>query len=186
MPWRARVVALDNLQVCVFNNLLSIMDKPAWVNEVSALVCDRLLDEQIEVRQMASVTLTGFIQCNFVPMLSGNSLVGRFHAFASCHLPADRSSAQYIQSAIKRHAGVLGLSACIAAHPYEVPAEIPDILMVLGEHINDPPPINATVRATFSEFRRTHHDSWREHKEKFSDDQLALLTDLLVSPNYYA
>ena len=37
-----------------------------------------------------------------------------------------------------------------------------------------------------SEFRRTHHDNWNDHKQKFSDDQLAVMTDLLVSPSYYA
>ncbi|OQV18206.1 Proteasome activator complex subunit 4 [Hypsibius exemplaris] len=184
MPWRGRVVALDNLQVCVFNNLLPIMENPRWVGEIAQLIQDRLLDEQIEVRQMAAVTLTGFIQCDFIPM--SQAFIRGFRQLATSVLPQDRSSAEYTQSVVKRHAGVLGLSACIAAHPYEVPPVIPDILMDLGEHINDPPPISQSVRATFSEFRRTHHDSWREHKEKFSDDQLAVLTDLLVSPNYYA
>lgn len=114
------------------------------------------------------------------------TFVRGFRQLAASVLPPDKSSVEYTQNIIRRHAGVLGLSACVAAHPYEVPSVIPDVLMDLGEHINDPQPISATVRATFSEFRRTHHDSWREHKEKFSDDQLALLTDLLVSPNYYA
>jgi len=30
-------------------------------------------------------------------------------------------------------------------------------------------------------------DSWHEdHKQKFTDEQLLVLTELLVSPNYYA
>lgn len=37
-----------------------------------------------------------------------------------------------------------------------------------------------------SDFRRTHHDNWQEHKQKFTEDQLLVLTDLLVSPCYYA
>ena len=37
-----------------------------------------------------------------------------------------------------------------------------------------------------SDFRRTHHDNWQEHKQKFTEDQLLVLTDLLVSPRYYA
>ncbi len=43
-----------------------------------------------------------------------------------------------------------------------------------------------TVKKTLSDFRRTHHDNWQEHKQKFTDDQLLVLTDLLVSPCYYA
>lgn len=53
------------------------------------------------------------------------------------------------------------------------------------------PPSNAllpqmTVKKTLSEFRRTHHDNWPEHRQSFTDDQLLVLTDLLVSPCYYA
>lgn len=43
-----------------------------------------------------------------------------------------------------------------------------------------------TVKKTLSNFRRTHHDNWQEHKQQFTDDQLLVLTDLLVSPCYYA
>lgn len=44
----------------------------------------------------------------------------------------------------------------------------------------------ATIKKTLSNFRRTHHDTWRDHKVMFTDDQLAVITDLLVSPSYYA
>ena len=36
------------------------------------------------------------------------------------------------------------------------------------------------------DFKRTHQDNWAEHKQAFTEDQLAVLTDLLVSPSYYA
>ena len=48
------------------------------------------------------------------------------------------------------------------------------------------PPLQGTVKKTMSEFRRTHYDNWGEHKKQFSDDQLAVLADLLISPSYYA
>ena len=38
----------------------------------------------------------------------------------------------------------------------------------------------------FQDFKRTHQDNWAEHKQAFTEDQLAVLTDLLVSPSYYA
>jgi hypothetical protein len=56
---------------------------------------------------------------------------------------------------------VLGLSALIAAFPYEIPDWVPDVLVQLSKHISDPGPISSTVRATFSEFRRTHQDTWQ-------------------------
>lgn len=42
---------------------------------------------------------------------------------------------------VRRHAGVLGLSACILSSPYDVPDWMPQILMELSDHLNDPQPI---------------------------------------------
>ncbi len=47
-------------------------------------------------------------------------------------------------------------------------------------------PLQASVKKTLQEFKRTHQDNWQEHKQRFSEDELAVLTDLLVSPSYYA
>lgn len=110
---------------------------------------------------------------------------------------------------MRRHAGVLGLSACILSSPYDVPTWMPQLLMDLSAHLNDTQPIEVsviiafiplvleaeattrvclqmTVKKTLSNFRRTHHDNWQQHKQQFTDDQLLVLTDLLVSPCYYA
>ena len=46
--------------------------------------------------------------------------------------------------------------------------------------------VQLTVKKTLATFKRTHLDSWHDHKQKFTDDQLLVLTELLVSPNYYA
>jgi proteasome activator subunit 4 len=43
-----------------------------------------------------------------------------------------------------------------------------------------------TIKKTLQDFKRTHQDNWQDHKSKFSEDQLSVLTDLLVSPSYYA
>uniref|UniRef100_A0A2H6N1C5 Proteasome activator complex subunit 4 C-terminal domain-containing protein n=1 Tax=Micrurus carvalhoi TaxID=3147026 RepID=A0A2H6N1C5_9SAUR len=92
----------------------------------------------------------------------------------------------FLSDLVKRHAGVLGLSACILSSPYDVPTWMPQLLMDLSAHLNDPQPIEMTVKKTLSNFRRTHHDNWQQHKQQFTDDQLLVLTDLLVSPCYYA
>ena len=42
---------------------------------------------------------------------------------------------------LRRHAGVLGLCACVTAFPYDVPDFIPEILMTLSTHVDDPQPI---------------------------------------------
>ncbi|VDN35061.1 unnamed protein product [Gongylonema pulchrum] len=84
-----------------------------------------------------------------------------------------------------RHAGVLALSAIVLAYPYSVPSFLPEVLMQLCPHTSDKQPMQGTAKKALSEFKRTHQDSWHEHKMQFSEDQLSILTDLLVSPNYY-
>ena len=45
-----------------------------------------------------------------------------------------------------RHAGVLGLSSCIKAFPYDVPDWMPQMLVEIGEsHLHDPNPIQVQI-----------------------------------------
>jgi len=81
---------------------------------------------------------------------------------------------------------VLGLASFVLSCPYDIPATLPPVLMLLGDRLHDPVPIPATVKRVFQDFKRTHQDNWAEHKLAFTEDQLAQLTDLLVSPSYYA
>ncbi|CAF4329966.1 unnamed protein product, partial [Didymodactylos carnosus] len=40
-----------------------------------------------------------------------------------------------------------------------------------------------SIKNTLSQFRHTHHDQWHEHREKFTEDQLATIADVLISPH---
>lgn len=60
------------------------------------------------------------------------------------------SDAMPLEALIKRHAGVLGLSAFVEAYPYDVPEFMPQILMDLSNHVNDPQPIQVSFRYTMS------------------------------------
>jgi len=88
--------------------------------------------------------------------------------------------------ALQHHSGILGMCAFVEAFPYDVPKFVPPILMELSTHLNDPQPIPMTIKKSLQEFKRTHQDNWQEHKRKFTEDQLVVMTDLLVSQNYYA
>ncbi|CAF3739250.1 unnamed protein product [Rotaria sp. Silwood1] len=81
---------------------------------------------------------------------------------------------------------VLGLCAIVLSSPYDIPSYVPDALMLLCEHSHDPDIIQKSIKNCLSEFRRTHHDSWHEHREQFTEDQLAVLADVLISHSYYA
>ena len=189
--WHARYTILTYLQTMVFYNLFIFLNNEEAVNDIRWLVIKLLEDEQLEVREMAATTLSGLLQCNFLTM--DGPMQTHFEQLCKMRLPKKRkrdlgSVVDTIPSGdlVKRHAGVLGLSACILSSPYDVPTWMPQLLMDLSAHLNDPQPIEMTVKKTLSNFRRTHHDNWQEHKQQFTDDQLLVLTDLLVSPCYYA
>ncbi|XP_036402211.1 proteasome activator complex subunit 4A [Megalops cyprinoides] len=189
--WHARYTVLTYLQIMVFYNLFTFLSDEQAVRDVRALVIKLLEDEQLEVREMAATTLSGFLQCNFLSMDA--PMQSHFETLCKTRLPKRKkrelgSVVDTIPSAdlVRRHAGVLGLSACILSSPYDVPTWMPQLLMDLSAHLNDTQPIEMTVKKTLSNFRRTHHDNWQEHKQQFTDDQLLVLTDLLVSPCYYA
>ncbi|CAF4317282.1 unnamed protein product, partial [Rotaria sordida] len=79
---------------------------------------------------------------------------------------------------------VLGLCAIVLSSPNDISNYVPAALMLLCEHLHDPDLIQVIrnqLKKTLSEFRRTHH----QHREKFTDDQLVIFDDVLISPNYY-
>uniref|UniRef100_A0A8C5MEZ8 Proteasome activator subunit 4 n=1 Tax=Leptobrachium leishanense TaxID=445787 RepID=A0A8C5MEZ8_9ANUR len=189
--WHARYTILNYVQNMVFYNLFIFLHNKEAVEGVRWLVLQLMADEQLEVREMAATTFSGLLQCNFLQLDA--SMQAHFEQLCKTRLPKKRKrdsrmTVDTIPSAdlVKRHAGVLGLSACILSSPYDVPTWMPQLLMDLGAHLNDPQPIELTVKKTLSNFRRTHLDNWQEHKQQFTDDQLVVLTDLLVSPCYYA
>ncbi|EMP23881.1 Proteasome activator complex subunit 4 [Chelonia mydas] len=144
--WHARYTILTYLQTMVFYNLFIFLNNEEAVNDIRWLVIKLLEDEQLEVREMAATTLSGLLQCNFLTM---DSLVqAHFEQLCKTRLPKKRKRdlgtvVDTIPSAdlVKRHAGVLGLSACILSSPYDVPTWMPQLLMDLSAHLNDPQPI---------------------------------------------
>lgn len=186
--WHARSAIATFLQYMVSSNLFVLMDNQLWVKDITQLILDLLSDERTEVRESTAETLSGLMHCEFVKI--DNHLVQYFQSKSNNRLnKVKQTNGTTIvdpKDLTLRHSGILGLCACINAFPYDVPDFMPDIIVFLSYHLNDPQPIPTAIKKTLSNFRRTHNDSWRDHKLKFSDDQLAVVTDLLVSPNYYA
>ncbi|RWS28736.1 proteasome activator complex subunit-like protein [Leptotrombidium deliense] len=187
--WHARSALAKFLQYMVSSNLFTIMSDMKLVHDIKSLVLTLLEDERIEVREKAAQALGDLIHCEFIKV--NDSLVDLFRQKCKITIRKSRSACDMLTTynsadVAVRHAGVLGFCSIVNAYPYDVPDFLPTILMLLAVHLNDPQPINETVKKTLCNFRRTHHDNWRDHKLKFSDDQLAIITDLLVSPTYYA
>ena len=169
----------------IFNQFLVSSDQKTAVKEI---ILNALTDEQLEVRIAAMLALTGFIHSNFIGVDS--ELIN--HLKTLSNVKGKKKEAEtgklvvHTPSLIKRHGGVLGLCAIVSAAPYDVPPHLPDVVTYLCSYINDPQPVQGSARKCLSEFRRTHHDNWHTHKEKFDESQISILTDILISPNYYA
>lgn len=184
--WRARAAVLSLLQVAVFTNMFTILSNEKATQQVQELVVVLLSDVRLEVQQMASTVLSGLIHCKFIQ--AEDKLLDEFTSKLQNGREQKRRRKEPLnpQQVLELHAGVLGLCAYVSAFPYDVPDMLPQVLVTLSEHLNDPHPIPATIKKALSNFRRTHHDNWRDHKQKFTEDQLVVLTDLLLSPSYYA
>ena len=74
--WHARRVAMEFVQNMVFCNLFNAR---CYAAQLRSLVLKCLFDEQLEVRTVASVTLSGFYQCGFIEVTHEDHVsLGRF------------------------------------------------------------------------------------------------------------
>ncbi|KAI9193627.1 uncharacterized protein BJ171DRAFT_249708 [Polychytrium aggregatum] len=186
VSWHIKVRALPMLQVFYFKHLFLM--RPEAVAMVMEAIYELLMDHQVEVRQLASVTLSGLIRCSQRDAIV--DIKARFDRLLDIKLPSRQRGAPappgFAEAVLRRHSAVLGLSGLVQAFPYEVPKWMPSTLVRLASCITDPNPISVTVKNMFSDFRRTHQDTWHEDKEQFSEDDLYTLSDLFISPSYYA
>jgi len=174
--WHIRSAILPFLQIASFNNTFLIDDSGR--SHVYGLVIDLLIDPQIEVRELASVALSSLIRTpsphrdfQYCP----ENLIKKFQ---------EMTEGSKIGS--QQHGGVLGLASLVLSAPYSIPSWLPEALTVLGRFLNTKPPMQTTVKNAFREFWRTHQDMWEEHRDHFNQDQLDFLTQLQLSPSYYA
>lgn len=189
VSWWARSCSLEFLQVFVFHNMAIVLSQEAWVHKVLDIVLRLLEDDWLEVREKASQVLGGLLHCDFIESIE--DLIDKFKLKAKTKLKKKEVqnhavNMTVLQSLKLRHAGILGLCAFINAHPYDIPEFVPDVFLLLGDHLNDPQPIPSTIRKTLGDFKRTHHDSWEQHSLKFTEQQLAVLRDLTIPPTYCA
>ncbi|CAO1625770.1 unnamed protein product [Sympodiomycopsis kandeliae] len=168
--WRTRLEALSYLQIAYFENIFYLDS-----TDIKAIVDMLLLalkDPRTEVREIASVSLSGIVRSSQRQLIS--DLTKRFTAtVVSTHVPA-RGEAGYSEALITLHSGILGCTALVNAFPYEIPAWMPSLLVdTLCQHTDSPAPIDATIKKCAGNFKRTHQDNWTEQSKAFTSDQLA-------------
>ncbi|EIW86450.1 hypothetical protein CONPUDRAFT_78796 [Coniophora puteana RWD-64-598 SS2] len=180
--WRITLNILPALVVFFFRNLLSI--SPDGVSKVTDLLLNCLMDENIEVRETASTTLSSLVRCSERQRI--DPLKKRFVTLErKTQLPA-RSHPEYAITLRKLHSAILGLCALIESFPYSVEPWMPPLTEVLARHSTDPPPISTTIRKCASDFKKTHQDTWHTDQLAFDEDQLQSLSSMLVGTSYYA
>jgi proteasome activator subunit 4 len=205
---KAKLNCLNFLQKFLSSNFMSLCFDEKLVCQIETQILSFMSDPTIQVREKASKICSGLVHWGFFNQdVVKNKLLKKFQAKISHDFVLHKmiEAVQFKkQTSIKSkkhqssniledcdelatyHSGILGLCAIVEAHPYNVPDYVPGLLMELVRHLHDPQPIPKTIKNTFQEFKRTHQDNWQEHKLKFSDHELIVLNDLLVSPNYYA
>lgn len=124
------------------------------------------------MRQTAAKLLTGLMHCRALPD-EEQTLSSLMRSCRSGQL-------------VEKHCGVLGLCAYLASRPYSLGPRLGDVLGELARHTSAPDPIPATIRTALADFRRTHQDDWPKHRERLTEEELDLLSDLTSPPSYCA
>lgn len=145
--WHARVAAAAFLEMMVSSNMFQLMNKKEWLSEIEDIVINQLIrDERIEVRESSSLTLSGMIHCEFTKLTP--ELIQEFLRRANEPLVKRKqpngTTVIDSKSIVTRHSGILCLCACVDAHPYSVPEYLPEILIILSDHLTDPQPISVS------------------------------------------
>lgn len=194
---KAKMSMLEYLQTFLFTNFMSLCDKESFQELTEELIVHLMADDAVQVRQKAARVLGGLIHCHFFEDKAQLRLIREFRSKIRAKMQRKRGGLKPKIKFVRDpsgdktklaefHSGILGLCAFVEAYPYDVPKFMPEILIELEKHLNDQQPIPKTIKKTMQDFKRTHQDNWSEHKLKFTEDQLTSLTNLLVSPNYYA
>lgn len=183
--YRVRGALLPFLQVLSFSLLFTANDET--LSLMRQIVTTLLSDSQLEVREAAGGTFVSFVRDAPTPAVAKlRKIFMTALKRTSKRAPRGKRAAYTPEEVCERHGAVLGLGSMVAASPYDVPAWMPGVLVALADAINDPPPVSTTTRNIFADFMRTHRDEWQVHKLAFSEDELERVSELMVSPSYYA
>eukprot|EP00250_Pteridium_aquilinum_P007746 c17405_g1_i1 orf=311-5854(-) len=186
--WHTRVASLSFLQSFMYRHTFLLpMD---IVVKIWGEVKNLLSDAQLEVRELASVTLAGMMKGSY-GQLSKEFYENQLE-IATSYVNRSKSKRGKKASTVGTtstdvHAVVLGLSACVQSVPYDMPSWLPKVITTLAQFSKDASPtVRATVRKGIAEFRRTHADTWAIQKLMFNEEELEILTDTSSSASYFA
>eukprot|EP00164_Ancoracysta_twista_P002248 GFYU01002970.1.p1 GENE.GFYU01002970.1~~GFYU01002970.1.p1 ORF type:complete len:1822 (+),score=570.21 GFYU01002970.1:178-5643(+) len=184
--WNVRLYSLQFLKFISLRNWCTLTD--AQRERVIQFIIVGFNDERIEVQEAYAGAFSGVLRyvtsdvvATYAEQFSKSALSRRRRKLTkegtNSGIPADT---------IK---DVIGLVALVRAFPYDIPPWMPSVLDSLGRQLeacSSNTGLTNLIKKTFAEFKKFHQDEWHIHKQKFTEDQLEVLTDLLLTPSYYA
>lgn len=179
--WHIRSAMLPFLQIMTFNH--SFLMNSGLLEKALEITLTSLGDQQLEVRELGRVALSSLIRSTNPEI---NSLIERFSKLVGSSSKRKQVGSGNEKLIIQQHSGILGLCALVNSFPYEIPSWMPEVLVQLANHSQDPAPIKDSIKSTFAEFWRTHQDTFWKQKENFTEDQLNSINELVISPSYFA
>jgi proteasome activator subunit 4 len=129
--WQKKIRILLIVQNFFFRNFLIVSID--LKRTLLSTICELITDPNLEVRNLASITLSGVIRCS--EWQAVEDLLAQFTA-------KFHSTTKSTKDVIVRHGAVLGIVALILAFPFEVPAWMPKCLVLLIPCISDVTPIS--------------------------------------------
>jgi len=172
--WRTREMVVHFLKVFIPLNIYSLKQSSDLLNETLNLLTKLLLDDQLEVRELACFTLASLISWDILPEKRRDDLIEQF-----------REQANVTNGLVTRHGAFLGLCAFVYAYPDDLPPFLPGILMFLTERLSEGQPISKSVSTALSVFKRLHENKWFEYESKFTDEQLTQVQNSFFSASYF-
>eukprot|EP00474_Spongospora_subterranea_P007350 CRZ07808.1 hypothetical protein [Spongospora subterranea] len=176
LSWHVRVYALKLLSTLTIRHAFKL-DK-ARVNGLLEMYEALCSDSRAECRDAAAKNLTALFSC-VGGLISVDKFIRKFMKKA-------KADAQNSEGLLSRHAALLALSALIRSEPYRIPEWMPMTLAFCAPLVYDPAPIGPSLQKVFTEFMRTHQDTWHIDQEKFSEDELTAVKEATVAPSYFA
>ncbi|CAF3716099.1 unnamed protein product [Rotaria sp. Silwood1] len=133
--WHVRLAAIEFVQNLIFCNLFN--SRP-YAKRLNKLLLKCLFDEQLEVRTIASMTLSGFYQCGYIELTVKD--LNYFDVMSKTNYFTKTNDKKVIsgENIIKRHGGILGLCAIVLSSSYDISMYVPEALVLLCEHLHDP------------------------------------------------
>eukprot|EP01124_Arcella_intermedia_P011963 TRINITY_DN18305_c0_g1_i1.p1 TRINITY_DN18305_c0_g1~~TRINITY_DN18305_c0_g1_i1.p1 ORF type:complete len:1661 (-),score=461.62 TRINITY_DN18305_c0_g1_i1:25-4656(-) len=175
--WRDRSPLCPTIQIFVFNHSFLLGEEN--LSNVFEIVLYLLGDAQIEVAESSKRALSSVIRTTGTKTI--HQLITQFKSSLSTSSKSKTKSKDLTST----QKGLLGLSALVESQPYGIPSWLPEAVVLVSDHVQDPHPLKKIASECLKEFWRTHQDEWIFEQNKFTPEQIEAISQT-TAPSYFA